>query len=293
MHGLKGLEFKNTIIIDLEDNKFPGVDLKEDGMTEEQLIEAESEARRLFYVAITRAKENLHLMFHRANPTRYIRYFIQNNELAKVYHNCVDDIGKGAEFDYIKTNNYTTIDDTNSDFIFTENLPKVDANLSINATDYKPDEISNSSTNDMFSGLSPSDSHSSAFPDINLVEDDDFNDIDSVFSDSNEGTTLSNSNTSNEVLTDVNLVDDLSIFDDSTTSNGIATDNNLFDNITSIFGDESNSEDIVYEKLSDNDAQEDKLSETIDTSTSYDSLRDKKPKLTSILDILRDKSLNG
>jgi DNA helicase-2/ATP-dependent DNA helicase PcrA len=90
MHGLKGLEFKNTIIIDLDDNKFPGVDLNEDGMTEEQLEEAESEARRLFYVAITRAKDNLHLLFHRTRPTRYIRYFIENENLAKVYNNCVD-----------------------------------------------------------------------------------------------------------------------------------------------------------------------------------------------------------
>ena len=49
IHSSKGLEFKHVFVISIEDNKFPH---KRSVLIDEA---------RLFYVAITRAKENLYL----------------------------------------------------------------------------------------------------------------------------------------------------------------------------------------------------------------------------------------
>jgi superfamily I DNA/RNA helicase len=58
MHGSKGLEFDIVIIAGISDNIIP------DRSTD---IEEE---RRLFYVALTRAKEELHLLFHENIPDK-------------------------------------------------------------------------------------------------------------------------------------------------------------------------------------------------------------------------------
>jgi len=53
VHSAKGLEFKNVFVVGLEEDLFPS---KRQG--EKQTDEALEEERRLFYVALTRAKEN-------------------------------------------------------------------------------------------------------------------------------------------------------------------------------------------------------------------------------------------
>ena len=53
VHSAKGLEFKNVFVVGLEDNLFPSSQ-----MEEKKSPEALEEERRLFYVALTRAKEN-------------------------------------------------------------------------------------------------------------------------------------------------------------------------------------------------------------------------------------------
>jgi superfamily I DNA/RNA helicase len=52
IHGSKGLEYDTVILLGVEDGIFPS-----------ELSEIEEE-RRLFYVAITRAKERLHILYH-------------------------------------------------------------------------------------------------------------------------------------------------------------------------------------------------------------------------------------
>lgn len=67
-HGLKGLEFKNVLIIDMADTIFPGSDInKNKKMTAAQLLLAQKEAIRLLYVAVTRAKDRLWVMFPTGN----------------------------------------------------------------------------------------------------------------------------------------------------------------------------------------------------------------------------------
>ncbi len=53
IHSAKGLEFKNVFVVGLEDNLFPSSQSDENNKPE-----ALEEERRLFYVALTRAKEN-------------------------------------------------------------------------------------------------------------------------------------------------------------------------------------------------------------------------------------------
>lgn len=53
VHSAKGLEFKNVFIVGLEDNLFPSAQAGE-----KKTPEALEEERRLFYVALTRAREN-------------------------------------------------------------------------------------------------------------------------------------------------------------------------------------------------------------------------------------------
>ena len=56
VHASKGLEFEAVFVIDLMDGRFPNHKLVSKGGSIE-------EERRLFYVALTRAKERLYLSF--------------------------------------------------------------------------------------------------------------------------------------------------------------------------------------------------------------------------------------
>lgn len=73
-HGLKGLEFDTVFLINLDNDIFPNyslIDSKEypDNL---KLVLKESE-RRLFYVALTRAKNKLVLYYNESNPTLFLR----------------------------------------------------------------------------------------------------------------------------------------------------------------------------------------------------------------------------
>jgi DNA helicase-2/ATP-dependent DNA helicase PcrA len=72
IHSAKGLEWKHVFVISLVDGRFPSSYAKDNSMEEE---------RRLLYVALTRAKDELHLMFPKSvatydsiydQPTRFL-----------------------------------------------------------------------------------------------------------------------------------------------------------------------------------------------------------------------------
>lgn len=64
IHKAKGLEWNYVIIIGAQDNTFP----------KQKVLSSIKEARRLFYVAVTRARVDLHIMYchHPNGPSRYI-----------------------------------------------------------------------------------------------------------------------------------------------------------------------------------------------------------------------------
>jgi DNA helicase-2/ATP-dependent DNA helicase PcrA len=68
IHASKGLEFKEVYIVDLMDGRFPNRKLmsKNGGDIEEE--------RRLFYVALTRAKDLLYLSFAKYDRVKKIDY---------------------------------------------------------------------------------------------------------------------------------------------------------------------------------------------------------------------------
>lgn len=78
-HSLKGLEFDNVFIMDLQESLFPnvlGIEMKPyDDETKEQMKETET---RLFYVAITRAKKNLYLYYSSSDPSIYVTKLLED-----------------------------------------------------------------------------------------------------------------------------------------------------------------------------------------------------------------------
>lgn len=80
-HGLKGLEFTNVFVIDLDDGIFPGTELAMSReLSPQQLDGLEAEAKRLFYVTVTRAKKNLYLYYSETCPCRYMRFYTLNHK---------------------------------------------------------------------------------------------------------------------------------------------------------------------------------------------------------------------
>ena len=85
MHGLKGLEFDNVFIIDMDDKLYPGNELKDSSLTPDQRTHIELESRRLLYVTLTRARHNLVLFFNKNCPSRYLKFFMDNTDLEELY----------------------------------------------------------------------------------------------------------------------------------------------------------------------------------------------------------------
>ena len=75
-HSLKGLEYKNVIIMDMDDSIFPKFSMLENRdyteMQKKALKECET---RLYYVAVTRAKDNLYIYYNQDNPSRYVALY--------------------------------------------------------------------------------------------------------------------------------------------------------------------------------------------------------------------------
>lgn len=100
IHSAKGLEFKNVFVVGLEEGLFPSE------LSKQNLQEIEEE-RRLFYVAITRAKENVILtyaknrfqngQFHDRLPSRFIKDIDEQYlSLPSKSHICTNSGGGGG-----------------------------------------------------------------------------------------------------------------------------------------------------------------------------------------------------
>lgn len=177
MHGLKGLEFDNVIVIDLEDSLYPGNELKNTSLSEAQKEKIEWEARRLLYVTVTRAKHNLIMFFKQTCPSRYIKFFLESDDLSAIYQR--------AEINAGTTNNFVTdaqavqslIVDTSSDdseFILEDDYDPTASQQSEPEPESKPIE-EDEDFDEMFGGIV------SEFEDIDKSDDDDSDDMFSNF----------------------------------------------------------------------------------------------------------------
>lgn len=85
-HGLKGLEYDRMFLVDLEDSIFPGLKREEEsGKTEEQLKILYEESVKLLYVAITRARHELTMLWDANNPSQFQKLVMCKKEVTDAH----------------------------------------------------------------------------------------------------------------------------------------------------------------------------------------------------------------
>lgn len=84
-HSLKGLEFDNVFLIDLDDEIFPNFASIDsvDYFTDDVKLGLKEEETRLFYVAITRARDNLTMFYSAENPSLFVDRLINGTDEGK------------------------------------------------------------------------------------------------------------------------------------------------------------------------------------------------------------------
>lgn len=121
-HGLKGLEFDTVYLLNLDDSIFPNyplIDSKE--YNDEVKLELKEAERRLFYVAVTRAKNNLFLYFSSENPSIFIQ------ELLNDFDNVGDEFSEISDTNQDQfLGNELCIDESSDELI-----PNLDTDLDI------------------------------------------------------------------------------------------------------------------------------------------------------------------
>jgi len=92
-HGTKGLEFDHVAVIGLEDGRFPSARAIADAPEPERALEEE---RRLAYVAWTRARRSLTLVYDPSVPSRFLLEAFSPSELGPPAQAVVTRHGAGA-----------------------------------------------------------------------------------------------------------------------------------------------------------------------------------------------------
>ena len=75
IHSSKGLEYDTVYLLDVADGIFPETVLTSYRSADKEEIAAYEEERRLFYVGVTRAKENL-ILFHAKTKSTFLEQFL-------------------------------------------------------------------------------------------------------------------------------------------------------------------------------------------------------------------------
>jgi DNA helicase-2/ATP-dependent DNA helicase PcrA len=79
VHGTKGLEFDHVAVVGLDEGRFPSRRSLEESEDPKRALEEE---RRLAYVAWTRAKRSLTLVYDPGAPSRFLREAFGEQELS-------------------------------------------------------------------------------------------------------------------------------------------------------------------------------------------------------------------
>lgn len=155
-HSLKGLEYDNVYVMDMDDNIFPGADVSNPDFTDRQRKEAEYSARCLLYVVVTRAKTKLSIWFSKQRPSQYINYFSKSDLVEDLPElvSCEEDELDLAALDILKNS-------TNSRYIYC-------SKLKIQHKSYLPNELTDEESNELFTGLESSDFIDMSIEDFNV-----------------------------------------------------------------------------------------------------------------------------
>lgn len=128
-HSLKGLEFDNVIIVDLQESIFPNQSLIEakpyDELTKASLIECET---RLFYVAVTRTKKRLIMYYSNFDPSIYVTLLMNSEVKTKAARSIVKETAQekldaiNSEIEKVVSSNAFSENEDDDDDDFVDDL---------------------------------------------------------------------------------------------------------------------------------------------------------------------------
>ena len=95
MHASKGLEYDTVYLLDVVDGILPEKVLTSMNTASKEEIGAYEEERRLFYVGVTRAKNQLNI-FATGKPSRFCKEMLEKNISADIYQKLSDELGEGV-----------------------------------------------------------------------------------------------------------------------------------------------------------------------------------------------------
>lgn len=95
MHASKGLEYNTVYLLDVVDGILPEKVLTSMNTASKEEIGVYEEERRLFYVGVTRAKNQLNI-FATGKPSRFCNELLEKNISAESYQKLSDELGEGV-----------------------------------------------------------------------------------------------------------------------------------------------------------------------------------------------------
>lgn len=95
MHASKGLEYDTVYLLDVVDGILPEKVLTSMNTASKEEIGTYEEERRLFYVGVTRAKNQLNI-FATGKPSRFCNELLEKNISAESYQKLSDELGEGV-----------------------------------------------------------------------------------------------------------------------------------------------------------------------------------------------------
>lgn len=95
MHASKGLEYDTVYLLDVVDGILPEKVLTSMNTASKEEIGAYEEERRLFYVGVTRAKNQLNI-FATGKPSRFCNELLEKNISVESYQKLSDELGEGV-----------------------------------------------------------------------------------------------------------------------------------------------------------------------------------------------------
>lgn len=87
IHALKGLEFDNVIVVDMNESIFPNYTKIEQLYPANTALEEKESENRLCYVLLTRAKETLTILYQQSDPSVFIQMIKGKVKLQDIEHN--------------------------------------------------------------------------------------------------------------------------------------------------------------------------------------------------------------